>query len=144
MSIVQQGFLVLTDFSHAAFWNALSQLYPSTHNLDSINYIASTAKVVATCSCRQGFALDRLKDVSVPANSQANRIPCFLRPRVKTTPNKQGILLCACTLQCEVYILDHTSQLTVDDCINCRIFIGEGLHALHSCLSMRWLQLLHH
>ncbi|KAJ9506211.1 hypothetical protein QJQ45_014617 [Haematococcus lacustris] len=25
---------------------------------------------------------------------------------------------------CEVYILDHTSQVQVDDCVNCRIFIG--------------------
>ncbi|KAG2443109.1 hypothetical protein HYH02_009522 [Chlamydomonas schloesseri] len=25
---------------------------------------------------------------------------------------------------CEVYILDHTSQVQVDDCVNCKIFIG--------------------
>lgn len=27
---------------------------------------------------------------------------------------------------CDVYLLDHTSQVQVDDCVNCRIFVGES------------------
>ncbi|GFR49912.1 hypothetical protein Agub_g12020, partial [Astrephomene gubernaculifera] len=40
------------------------------------------------------------------------------------------------TLQdCEVYILDHSSQVQVDDCINCKIFIGptDGSVFLRDC-----------
>ncbi len=26
---------------------------------------------------------------------------------------------------CEVYLLDHTSQVQIDDCVNCKIMIGK-------------------
>ncbi|GLI61174.1 hypothetical protein VaNZ11_003463 [Volvox africanus] len=36
---------------------------------------------------------------------------------------------------CEVYLLDHTSQVQIDDCINCKIFIGptDGSVFLRDC-----------
>jgi protein XRP2 len=39
------------------------------------------------------------------------------------TGNRQGFAMW--NLQdCDVYILDHTAQVQVDDCINCNIVIG--------------------
>lgn len=44
---------------------------------------------------------------------------------VKTPGSIRGNGFVLDTLKdCEVYILDHTTQVQVDDCINCKIFIG--------------------
>lgn len=37
--------------------------------------------------------------------------------------NGQQFIIDSCE-DCDLYVLDHTAQVTIDDCTNCRIFIG--------------------
>ena len=37
--------------------------------------------------------------------------------------NGQQFIIDSCE-DCELYVLDHTAQVTIDDCRNCRIFVG--------------------
>lgn len=37
--------------------------------------------------------------------------------------NGQQFIIDSCE-NCDLYVLDHTAQVTIDDCKNCRIFIG--------------------
>ena len=37
--------------------------------------------------------------------------------------NGQQFIIDSCK-DCDLYVLDHTAQVTIDDCTNCRIFIG--------------------